>query len=61
MNYPHNTRRLEVNIVRLLLEQMRDARVDYPADLLDRRRAEYLQQITTIKSTRQAATRRVDS
>jgi hypothetical protein len=45
---PHNTRRLEQDIVRTLLESMRDLRVEYPPCLHDPRRAEHVQNVTTV-------------
>ena len=45
---PHNTRRLEQDIVRTLLETMRDLRVEYPPHLHDPRRAEHVQNVTTV-------------
>jgi hypothetical protein len=45
---PHNTRRLEQDIVRTLLEALRDLHVEYPPHLHDPRRAEHVQNVTTV-------------
>jgi hypothetical protein len=44
---PHNTRRLEQDIVRTLLEKLAEAKTEYPKELHEPRRADYLHQITT--------------
>jgi hypothetical protein len=44
---PHNTRRLEQDIVRTLLERLAETKTEYPKELYEPTRAGYMQQITT--------------
>jgi predicted kinase len=44
---PHNTQRLEQDIVRTLLEQMAEIKAEYPKELYEPTRAEYIHQVTT--------------
>ena len=60
-NIPHNTRRLEQDIVRALLEQARDSDVQYPAELYEPRRAEYVAQVEQTTKTGQVAAHPVGS
>lgn len=49
---PHNTRRLEQDVVRALLESLRDVRVQYPPELHDPRRAEHVAHVHEITTKR---------
>jgi hypothetical protein len=46
---PHNTRRLEQDIVRTLLEKLAAAKTEYPPELYEPRRDAYLAQVKTQK------------
>jgi hypothetical protein len=44
---PHNTRRLEQDIVRTLLEKLAEAKTEYPPELYEPRRDAYIADIET--------------
>lgn len=60
-NLPHNTRRLEQDIVRELLEKLAKAETKYPAELYEPRRAEYVAQVEQTTKTGQVAAHPVGS